>query len=224
MRPLLIAGLAALLAPLAQAQLTIKTSTVDGGGGTSTGGSFSLSGTVGQHDAAPPSTGGTFALTGGFWGGATTGARPFDVWAENNIPEGFDRSFGGDADRDGIPNGEEYFTGSNPMAAESGAIAAARRPKIQLDPFNPGSIILLISQENVEGVTLVIKRSTSLNNFTEVYRFNFDTLEGNSDPDFGVGSGSPLFFGDVTVFQVLYYDGNPPAGRAFYIVEFELNQ
>ena len=44
-------------------------STVDGGGGTSTGGAFSLSGTIGQPDAAsnPTLTGGTFELTGGFW-------------------------------------------------------------------------------------------------------------------------------------------------------------
>ena len=42
--------------------------TIDGGGGTITGGVYSLSGTIGQPDAhAQPLTGGTFALTGGFW-------------------------------------------------------------------------------------------------------------------------------------------------------------
>lgn len=42
--------------------------TIDGGGGTSTGGVYSLSGTIGQPDAnAPPMTGGNFSLTGGFW-------------------------------------------------------------------------------------------------------------------------------------------------------------
>jgi len=40
--------------------------TIDGGGGTSTGGSFALSGTIGQHDAGVMS-GGSFELVGGFW-------------------------------------------------------------------------------------------------------------------------------------------------------------
>ena len=40
---------------------------VAGGGGTSTGGVYSVSGTIGQHDAGGPMTGGSYALTGGFW-------------------------------------------------------------------------------------------------------------------------------------------------------------
>src|SRR5271170_2038638 len=40
---------------------------VAGGGGTSTGGVYSLSGTIGQHDAGGPMTGGSYSLTGGFW-------------------------------------------------------------------------------------------------------------------------------------------------------------
>ncbi len=42
---------------------------VGGGGGTSSGGAFVLSGTIGQHDAGPMPTmaGGGFGLTGGFW-------------------------------------------------------------------------------------------------------------------------------------------------------------
>ncbi len=41
--------------------------TLDGGGGTSTNGTYSLSGTIGQHDAGGPMTGGSYSLTGGFW-------------------------------------------------------------------------------------------------------------------------------------------------------------
>jgi len=37
------------------------------GGGTSTNGQYSLSGTIGQHDASGPLTGGNYSLTGGFW-------------------------------------------------------------------------------------------------------------------------------------------------------------
>ena len=41
--------------------------TIDGGGGTSTGGVYLVSGTIGQPDAGGPMTGGNFSLTGGFW-------------------------------------------------------------------------------------------------------------------------------------------------------------
>jgi len=41
--------------------------TIDGGGGTSTGGVYSVSGTIGQPDAGVLS-GGSYSLIGGFWG------------------------------------------------------------------------------------------------------------------------------------------------------------
>ncbi len=66
----LVAALA-LSAPLAHAQFQIDWYTIDGGGGTSSGGSFSLTGTIGQPDAAANS-GGSFQCGGGFWG-ATAG-------------------------------------------------------------------------------------------------------------------------------------------------------
>lgn len=50
--------------------------TVDGGGGTSSGGSYSLSGTIGQPDAGS-ATGGGYALSGGFWGGAPASLKIF---------------------------------------------------------------------------------------------------------------------------------------------------
>ena len=40
---------------------------VAGGGGTSTGDVYSVSGTIGQHDAGGPLVGGNFSLAGGFW-------------------------------------------------------------------------------------------------------------------------------------------------------------
>ena len=48
-------------------QYSIDWYKVSGGGGTSTGGVYSVSGTVGQPDAGGPMTGGNFSLTGGFW-------------------------------------------------------------------------------------------------------------------------------------------------------------
>jgi hypothetical protein len=52
-------------------------STVDGGGYTfSTGGDYSLGGTVGQPDAGSL-TGGGYTLGGGFWGGGEAGYTVF---------------------------------------------------------------------------------------------------------------------------------------------------
>jgi len=79
---------ACLLAPTLQAgpQYSIDWYTIDGGGGTSSGGDYTVSGTIGQHDAAPASAGGDYALTGGFWAGLGAGpcnaadlAEPFGL-------------------------------------------------------------------------------------------------------------------------------------------------
>jgi hypothetical protein len=40
---------------------------VSGGGGTSSGGQYIINGTIGQHDAGGPMTGGNYSLMGGFW-------------------------------------------------------------------------------------------------------------------------------------------------------------
>jgi hypothetical protein len=51
----------------AAAQYSINWYKVSGGGGTSTGGVYAVSGTIGHHDAGGPLTGGPYSLTGGFW-------------------------------------------------------------------------------------------------------------------------------------------------------------
>ena len=40
---------------------------IAGGGGTSTGGLYSVSGTIGQPDASGAMSGGNYSVTGGFW-------------------------------------------------------------------------------------------------------------------------------------------------------------
>src|SRR6266571_5114648 len=58
---------ALLLATSAHAQsYSIDWFTIDGGGGTSTGGVYQVSGTVGQPDAGHPA-GANYAIDGGFW-------------------------------------------------------------------------------------------------------------------------------------------------------------
>lgn len=49
------------------AQFAIRAYTINGGGGKSEGGPFTVQGTVGQPDAATPLTGGQFSVTPGFW-------------------------------------------------------------------------------------------------------------------------------------------------------------
>ena len=48
-------------------QYSIDWYKVAGGGGTSTGGTYQVNGTIGQPDAGVPMTGGNYSLTGGFW-------------------------------------------------------------------------------------------------------------------------------------------------------------
>ncbi len=61
-----------------RAQYAIDWFTIDGGGGASSGGTYTLSGTIGQPDAGTLS-GGSYTLEGGFWPGLvvpSTGGAP----------------------------------------------------------------------------------------------------------------------------------------------------
>jgi hypothetical protein len=64
---LYVLGSTLAIAMTAVAQYAINWSTIDGGGGTSTGGVYSVGGTIGQPDAGPTMTNGSYAVTGGFW-------------------------------------------------------------------------------------------------------------------------------------------------------------
>ena len=67
-KSLLAAAVLALLSGKAFAPpFTIGSSTIDGGGGTSSGGRFTVTGTIGQPDASDM-RGGAFSVAGGFWG------------------------------------------------------------------------------------------------------------------------------------------------------------
>ena len=86
----------ALVAPAAMAQsggpYEIKAWTIDGGGiSNAAGGAFTLSGTIGQHDAGPTLAGGAYALEGGFWPAAVTvDACPADLSAPFGVLNFFD--------------------------------------------------------------------------------------------------------------------------------------
>jgi hypothetical protein len=68
MKMTLVGGLLLLLCFSASAQsYTIDWYKIAGGGGTSTGGTYVVNGTIGQPDASGAMTGGAYSLTGGFW-------------------------------------------------------------------------------------------------------------------------------------------------------------
>ncbi len=72
---------AASLAGPSGGQFEITWYTIDAGGtNNASGGSFELSGTIGQPDAGPVMTGGQFSLAGGFWPGVNNApACPGDL-------------------------------------------------------------------------------------------------------------------------------------------------
>lgn len=75
---LVLFGLQLAGVPQACAQLAVDWSTVDAGGGTSSGGQYAVSGTVGKPDAGIMA-GGRYAIAGGFWPGLI-------VESENGAP------------------------------------------------------------------------------------------------------------------------------------------
>ena len=71
--------------------LTIDQHRISGGGGTSSGGEFTLSGTIGQPEAGPLLSGGNFSVAGGFWSVyvavQTSGAPVLAIVRSGNIVE-----------------------------------------------------------------------------------------------------------------------------------------
>ena len=82
-----LVGLCASLFALgAFAQYSVDWSTIDGGGGASTGGVYTVTGTIGQPDAGTMS-GGNYTLQGGFWGviaAVQTPGAPYLTVARSN--------------------------------------------------------------------------------------------------------------------------------------------
>jgi hypothetical protein len=71
----LVLSVSAFAGPVLGQSYSIDWHTIDGGGGTSTGGLYSVSGTIGQPDAGSMSGGG-YSVEGGFWGIVTAIQTP----------------------------------------------------------------------------------------------------------------------------------------------------
>jgi len=69
-------------------QYSIDWYKIAGGGGTSTGATYQVTGTIGQPDAGGAMTGGNYSLTGGFWSlisvVQTLGAPPLTITHSGN--------------------------------------------------------------------------------------------------------------------------------------------
>ena len=57
---------------------------IDGGGGSSDGGQYTVTGTIGQHDAGTM-TGGGFEISGGFWAAAALVQLPGDCEPDGDV-------------------------------------------------------------------------------------------------------------------------------------------
>ncbi len=77
------------LAPAALAQYDLSWHTIDGGGGTSGGQGFTLTGTIGQPDAGVMTSGG-FTLRGGFWPGRQLVGPPPADRDNDGVPDDTD--------------------------------------------------------------------------------------------------------------------------------------
>ena len=66
------------VAPVRAQNFQVNWSTLDGGGGTSTGGAYAVGGTIGQADAGKL-TGGNYTLVGGFWSVIQQGGLPLKI-------------------------------------------------------------------------------------------------------------------------------------------------
>lgn len=89
------------------ADYSITWYTIDGGGGRSSGGPYTLTGTIGQPDAAY-SAGGGYEMLGGFWPGGPlcfvdfeSFARFAEYWGDESCDEGNNFCNGADFEPDG---------------------------------------------------------------------------------------------------------------------------
>ena len=80
MKALFLLTTVLIISSMVAADYSIEWYTIDGGGGTSSGGQYVVMGTAGQHDAAS-SAGGNYELLGGFWPGGPLCVVDFEHFA-----------------------------------------------------------------------------------------------------------------------------------------------
>ncbi len=111
-----------------------------------------------------------------------------------------------DADGDGIPFGIEHALGTYPTVSDRSSTRNLTRPTFNAQ--GQASIQFGRNPSASSGTISILKRSTDLITFTEIFRNN-----GNSTTN-GSGISSTVNPNDITVI-----DPNPPKPKAFYRVE-----
>lgn len=122
-----VIGVAILAASASAGTFELTWFSIDGGGGSSVGGSFALSGTIGQSDAGAPMTGGDFSLTGGYWAGGATSSDFLCNW---------------DFDEDGDVDLSDFSEFSLCFAGANNPPAASCQPEIDADCDGDGDVDL----------------------------------------------------------------------------------
>jgi len=105
----------------AQVEIIFDPFTVDSGGGTtSSGGTYAISGTAGQPEAGRMS-GGPYVISGGFWHGVAASNQFYVSYAAWAGTKGLGTANNGltqDPDSDGISNLMEFYFDGNPLAGD----------------------------------------------------------------------------------------------------------
>ena len=139
----------------------------------------------------------------------TGNAAGFAAWAIEMINHGLDATFTGDADHDGSANGIEYALGSNVLISDPNSPG---NPTILALPS--GDIEIAFGRNPLAAVDTrwLVMRSTDLETFTEIYRYDGPSATSVEGVDVSALVGAT----SITVT-----DTNPPDMRAFYKIGAE---
>ena len=131
-------------------------------------------------------------------------AAGYSVWATEMIDEGMDASFTGNADEDPSANGTEYALGTGVLISDP---ASPHNPEVITN--GSGEIEITFGFNPIAAVDTrwIIERSTDLENFTEIYRYDGPTSTSTSVAGISAVVGAT----SITVT-----DTNPPSPNVFY--------
>ncbi len=135
----------------------------------------------------------------------------FDAWIARQVPSHLDRSFGGDPESDGLPNGLEYALGAHPGLTDN-------HPWFTLQGIRSPDGYALSFPYRAEAaidVAWVIKQSNDMRSFTEIYR-RADGIESFASNNVTASFDDPLDPSSITVI-----DRTLRGVTAFYQLEVE---
>ena len=131
-------------------------------------------------------------------------AAGYSVWATEMISEGLDASFAGNADEDPSANGAEYALGTGVLISDP---ASPHNPEVIAN--GTGGIEITFGFNAIAAVDSrwIIERTTDLENYTEIYRYDGPTA--TSTPVAGVSAV-------VGATSITVTDPNPPSPNVYY--------